>query len=452
MTPVVRQIAPSRLDRFAAFIAQYVPDAITASVILLIVLVAVALACGNPPAKVSDAYYRGLWMLLPFTMQMTLLILLSSALALTPFFRRAVSRLSTLPASTLQVVALAVLINSVCAYLYWGLAVALSPTIAVCFAQQAERRRIPIDFPFFLAVVTAVNAVWQFGMSASAPLLVATPGHFLEATTGVIPLSRTIWSPAAILHLCVFVTAVIVVGWRWMPKVGRPISAYPASATLGEAETPDAVIPATWSERLERKRWPALTLCAALLAWLWRHFVVNGSGLDLNSLLTTLFLFCFLLHGNMRSFTRAVEKAVGAVWPVIVLYHLYAGLAGLIQFTDIGERIASLAARVSNAYTYPALTTVISTVFAFFIPSSGGQWAIQGFITAKAAAAVGVSFERGLLALSVGDHMGNFLSPFWYVVTAGIARLDFRAFFGYGIVFGVIWFLIGIVVFTFAPC
>ena len=109
MTPVVRQIAPSRLDRFAAFIAQYVPDAITASVILLIVLVAVALACGNPPAKVSDAYYRGLWMLLPFTMQMTLLILLSSALALTPFFRRAVSRLSTLPASTLQVVGLAVL-------------------------------------------------------------------------------------------------------------------------------------------------------------------------------------------------------------------------------------------------------------------------------------------------------------------------------------------------------
>jgi short-chain fatty acids transporter len=154
----------------------------------------------------------------------------------------------------------------------------------------------------------------------------------------------------------------------------------------------------------------------------------------------------------MRNFTRAVEKSVGAVWPVIVLYHLYAGLAGLIQFTDIGERIAWLAATVSNTYTYPALTTFISTVFAFFIPSSGGQWAIQGFVTAKAAAAVGVSFERGLLALSVGDHMGNFLSPFWYVVTAGIARLDFRVFFGYGIVFGVIWFVVGILVFTFAPC
>jgi short-chain fatty acids transporter len=173
---------------------------------------------------------------------------------------------------------------------------------------------------------------------------------------------------------------------------------------------------------------------------------------DLNSLNTSLFLFSFLLHGNFKSFTRAVEKAIGSAWPVIVLYHLYAGLSGLIQFTGVGERVASMAAEVSNRYTYPAMTAVISTVFAFFIPSSGGQFAIQGFVTAKSAVAVGVSIERGMLALGVGDHMGNFLSPFWYVVTAGIVRLDFRTFFGYGLVFGALWFLIGAVVFTFAPC
>jgi short-chain fatty acids transporter len=446
------QPAHGRLDRFATAVAHYVPDAITASVILLIVLVATALGLGNAPGKVMDAYYRGLWMLLPFTMQMTLIILLSSALALTPFFRRAVSRLSSLPRSPGQFVAVAVLLNCVCAYFYWGLSIAISPVIAVCFATQAERRRIPIDFPYFLALVTAGTAVWQYGLSASAPLLVATPGHFLESTIGVIPLSRTIWSPAAVLHLCVFITAIVFAGWRWMPKAARQISAFPESAKLAEPEPADTFVPVTWSERLERRSWPTLVLCAALLAWLWRHFVVNGSGLDLNSMITILFLLTFLLHGNVRSFTRAIEKAAGSVWPVIVLYHLYAGLAGLIQFTNIGERIAWLAASVSNQYTYPSLTSAISAVFAFFIPSSGGQWAIQGFVTAKSAAAVGVSFERGLLALSVGDHMGNFTSPFWYVVTAGIARLDFRKFFGYGIVFGVIWFVIGIVVFTFAPC
>jgi short subunit fatty acids transporter len=52
----------------------------------------------------------------------------------------------------------------------------------------------------------------------------------------------------------------------------------------------------------------------------------------------------------------------------------------------------------------------------------------------------------------VGDHMGNFLTPFWYVVVASIARVDFRCFFGYGSVFAALWFAIGVVVFTFAPC
>jgi hypothetical protein len=48
--------------------------------------------------------------------------------------------------------------------------------------------------------------------------------------------------------------------------------------------------------------------------------------------------------------------------------------------------------------------------------------------------------------------MGNPITPFWYVVVAGIARLDFRRFFGYGLVFAAIWFVIGVIVFTFAPC
>ena len=42
-----------------------------------------------------------------------------------------------------------------------------------------------------------------------------------------------------------------------------------------------------------------------------------------------------------------------AAWPVIILYHLYAGVAGLIQFTPVGERIAALAAAISTPYTFP---------------------------------------------------------------------------------------------------
>jgi short subunit fatty acids transporter len=73
-------------------------------------------------------------------------------------------------------------------------------------------------------------------------------------------------------------------------------------------------------------------------------------------------------------------------------------------------------------------------------------------VTSESAVAAGVSVERGLLALSVGDQLGNLTTPFWYVVIAGIARLDFRRFFGFGLIFAALWFVIGIIAFTFLPC
>jgi short-chain fatty acids transporter len=442
----------SWLDRFAQVMGRYVPDAITASVILLALLFLLSLSLGNPLTKTMEAYYQGLWMLLPFTMQMTLIITLSSVLGSTPFFRKSVLALSRIPQTVNQVVILGVLITAAASYLYWGLGIALGPIIAVYFAREAERKGIELDFLFFLAVVWAANAVWQYGLSASAPLLVATPGHFLEKTTGLIPLSTTIWAPAAIIHEIVFITAIIIAGCALMPKSRRPVSHFPDTAKLTELAESEEQKSLNYSERLERNPVATIMLCAALVGWLSFHFLVKRLSLDINSLNTILLLLCLLLHRNVFRFTQALQHAIVSSWPVIVLYHLYAGVAGLIQFTSVGETMAGKVAAISTPLTFPFLTAAIATVFALFIPSSGGQWAIQGFVTAKAASEVGVSVQRGILSMSVGDHMGNLTSPFWYVIIAGIAHVDFRSFFGYGLLFAAIWFVIGVVVFTFAPC
>jgi short-chain fatty acids transporter len=134
------------------------------------------------------------------------------------------------------------------------------------------------------------------------------------------------------------------------------------------------------------------------------------------------------------------------------MYHLYAGVAGLIQHTTVGEFLAGLIANVSTPYTFPIIAAISGTIVAVFVPSSGGQWVMQGFVTSKAAVAVGLTVQRGLLALSIGDHMGNLTAPFWYVVVAGITRVNFREFYGYGLIYAALWFVLGVLVFTFAPC
>jgi len=448
-TPLVQE---GWLNRFARVIGRIVPDAITASVLLLVLLFALAIALGNSPAKTLEAYYQGLWMLLPFTMQMTLIIVLSSVLGATPFFKKAILSFSRLPNTKAQVIALSVAVTAMAAYLYWGLGIALTPLIAVHFARQAERKGIKVDFLFLLALLWAANSCWQYGLSASAPLLMATPGHFLEKTTGVIPLSTTIWSPAALIHEAGFIVILIAAGCLLMPKFCRPISQFPEAYKLTEEAKADVASPRYLSERLEHTSLVSAVLCIFLFGWLYYHFVVKRLGLDINSLNSILLFLCLLLHRNIYRFTKALQQAVISSWPVVVIYHLYAGVAGLIQHTSVGESMAGIVASISTPYTFPLLAAISGTVISIFVPSSGGQWVIQGFVTSKAAMGVGVSIQRGLLALSVGDHMGNLTSPFWYVIVAGIARVNFRDFFGYGLIFALLWFLLGVVVFTFAPC
>jgi short-chain fatty acids transporter len=465
MIPAVQGTVPSArpqatrdwVDTLATVMERVVPDAITTSIILLVLLVGLSLTLGTGLTATMDAYYRGLWMLLQFTMQMTLILVLSLILGATPTFKNAIIRLSRLPRTQAQVMTLAVLCGGFIAYLNWGLSIALAPVIAIHFATQAERKGIPIDFLWLMSVLAGGGAIWQFGLSGSAPLLMATPGNFLEQQAGVMPLSTTIWSPAAMILVPSFMAAVVFIGVMFMPKIARPVSEFPQAAKVvddgrpADAEEP-ARRPLTFAQRLEHNPIVIVPLALALAGWLYHHFFVRNLSLDINSVNTVVLLLGLVLHGNIHSFTKATQRAVALCWPIVVMYHVYAGLAGLIQYTPVGGFLVRIFDPVLTAYTYPLLIALISTAVAIFIPTSGGQWAIQGAVTVEAAELVGVTAQRGLLALSVGDHMGNLITPFWAVIGAGIARVDFRLMFGYRLIFAALWFVMGVAAFTFLPC
>jgi short-chain fatty acids transporter len=447
------------VDRLARAMERIVPDAITTSILLLVLMFALSLGVCAEFGTAMDAYYRGLWNLLTFTMQMTLILVLSLILGATPAFRSAIALASRLPRTRVQVVIVAVLCGGIVAYLNWGLSIALSPVIATLFAREAERKGIEIDFLFLLATLAGVGSIWQFGFSGSAPLLVATPGHFLEKTTGIMPLSTTIWSPAAIILVVTFTAAVMVVGVVLMPNRARPISEFVKDTDAFRADATPAPVAAAvarpdrgFAQWLEQTPLVMLPLALMLAGWLYQHFVVKGLSLDINSVNTIVLLLGVILHGTVARFTRALQDAVSRAWPIVLLYHLYAGVAGLIQFTPVGDFLVNLFTPILTPLSYSLLTAFISTLVALFIPTSGGQWLIQGFVTVETAAMVGVSPQRGLLALSVGDHMGNLITPFWALVGASIAGIDFRQYFGYRLIFAALWFTMGVLAFTLLPC
>ena len=446
------------VDALGRFMERWVPDALTTAIGFMVVLVGLSLAVGGTATETLDAYYEGLWMFLRFTMQVTLILVLSLIVTATPLFRNMVVHISQTPRTRIQVVTLAALCVGLLSYLNWGLSLALGPVVGIHFCREAERKGIPVDFLFLLAVLGGAGSIWQFGLSASAPLIMATPGQEIVQDMSIMPLRSTIWSVASIVHVLVFLFATIVAGCWLMPKQVRPISEFADSlkvadvaGTLGEPVR-SGRITLTPAKRLEHNSLVLVPMAIMLVGWLYYHFFVKHLSLDINAVNTTLLLLGIVLHRNVANFQHALRDAIKLSWPVVVLYHLYAGVAGLIQFTPVGEFLVSAIAPISTPVTFPLLIATISTVVAIFIPTSGGQWAIQGSVTSAAAAAVGVTAQRGLLALSVWDHMGNLLTPFWAVVWANIARVDFRLLFGYRLIFAALWFAIGVFCFTFLPC
>jgi short-chain fatty acids transporter len=454
----------------------YVPDAMTTAIMMMVALAALSFwlagsssfdyaakhAADNttPLMFTVDAFYRGLWMLMAFTMQMTLMLTLSLVLAETPVFKNGVIAVSRLPKSYAQVMIGAVATTAVIAYANWGLSIALGPLVAIHFCKQAEKKGIPVDFNWMMAVLAGAGSVWQFGLSASAPLQMTAADNFLTKADRTPPmaLSSTIFSPAAITLVIAFLAVTIIVGIMFGPRRIKPISMYAESDKLaesaisGELATHVDVPHYTLAQKMERTSLTVIPLLLFLGAWLAYHFFTKKASLDINSMITILLLSCFLLHRTVANFTGALQRVMVSIWPIVVMYHIYAGVAGLIQYTDVADFLTNSIAPISTQYTLPFLTALVSTIVAIFIPTSGGQWAIQGAVTISTAEIAGITPQRNLLALSVGDHMGNLISPFWAVVGAGIARVDFRQIFGYRLIFAAIWFVMGVTAFTFLPC
>jgi short-chain fatty acids transporter len=184
---------------------------------------------------------------------------------------------------------------------------------------------------------------------------------------------------------------------------------------------------------------------------MYQHFVVKAASLDLNAMLTALLMLAVLLQGSIGKLLQALSKGAASCWQVMVLYQLYGAVAGVLQYTSVGEVFAQYFAHLATPATFTLLTALAGTLVAIFVPSSGGQWVIQGFVTAKTAAAVGATPQQGLLALGIGDQMGNLISPFWMVITASIGGIEFRKIFGYSLLFAVLWFVLATALFTLLP-
>ena len=131
------------------------------------------------------------------------------------------------------------------------------------------------------------------------------------------------------------------------------------------------------------------------------YFVQKGFNLDLN-IVNMIFLFLgILLHGDLRRYVDAIADAASREnqrhsAPV----PFYAGIMGLMM-NKWGLRhmlagiIANFFTQISDNVAFPVLTFLSAGIINFFVPSGGGQWAVQAPIVMPAATEMGIEYGPG---------------------------------------------------------
>ncbi len=200
---------------------------------------------------------------------------------------------------------------------------------------------------------------------------------------------------------------------------------------IAEEPASDSSPAATPAARLDRSRTLAwLTAAAGFATWI---IIVGRQGLgrlDPN-LINFLFLFLGLaLHGSATSYGRAIGEAAKGTAGIILQFPFYAGIMGLLTGTGLLGAIAGAFVKV-GAGALPVVSFYAAGLVNLFVPSGGGQWAVQGPILMKAAVDSGIAPARLVMALAYGDQWTNMLQPFWALPLLGITQVRARDIIGY---------------------
>lgn len=187
-------------------------------------------------------------------------------------------------------------------------------------------RRVAIHFP--LIVAAAYGGELVRGPSSSIPLVIATPGHFMEEAIGIVPVSETLYSSWNILLTLALLG--LLVGFFLLQKQPDQITRLQdggySESRAGDAPARDG----SFSDAIENSRLPTLLLGLLAAAYLIGEIVTAGFSINLNTVILIFLALGLLLHDSPAAYLAAVEKAVGAARGIIVQFPLYAGIAGMM--------------------------------------------------------------------------------------------------------------------------
>lgn len=408
---------------FVRLVERYLPDPyIFVLLLTLVVFVAAMGVEGQSPQAVVTMWGDGFWNLLTFSMQMLLVLISGYMLANTPLVKGILDRIASLARSPGQAILLVTFVALTASWINWGFGLVVGALFA-----KALARRIQVHYPLLIASAYSGFIVWHGGLAGSIPLTIATEGHFAEDMIGVIGTSETIFSFFNLAIVVALFVLVPIVNRLMLPPQNESIFVDPKKLEDGSDEAVSITRPA---EHLENSRLLAWLVGFAGLAFTFQYFVKDG-GLNLN-IVNFMFLFlAIILHQTPRRLLTSLNEAISGGAGIVIQFPFYAGIMAIMTQSGLAGTISSGFASIASADTLPFWSFISAGVVNIFVPSGGGQWAVQAPVMIPAAQQLGADIPRVAMAVAWGDAWTNLLQPFWALPVLAIAGLKAKDIMGY---------------------
>ena len=159
-----------------------------------------------------------------------------------------------------------------------------------------------------------------------------------------------------------------------------------------------------------------------------------------------------LMHQTFSNFLKSIQQSVGGTSGILIQFPLYFGIMGIMTESGLVEIMSNFFVTISNENTFPILTFVSAGIVNIFVPSGGGQWAIQGPVIVEAVKAsnFNINIEKSVMALAYGDQITNMLQPFWALPLLAITDLKAKEILPYTLMLlfiGTLIFVSGLLLF-----
>lgn len=451
-------------DKYTKAFKYLLPSPFTIAIVLTIITFIIAFfitqpatqSAGNYSIKLLKYWEEGLWDggLLVFAMQMMLMLVLGHVLALTKPVNFIINLTVKSCNNTAKAAALVTLLTIMVSLFNWGLGLIFGAIFARKVAEHASNLELKINYPLIGAAGYSGLMVWHGGLSGSSLAKAAEPGHIKTMMAGIIPENEILLLPEKISYwetvgsnMNIFVTILVLIllplSMYWLgtkvknkvPKIKNSIK-----NEVNEAKVQGA-------EKLDYSRLFSLLFGGIILFYISYKIVVDYH-YDLllffnpNNINLLLLSLAIILHKNFFNFLKAIDNAISGAAGILIQFPLYFGIMGIMKSSGLVTEISDFFVQISNPTTYPIFTFLSAGLVNVFVPSGGGQWAIQGPIIVQAASELNISLPKSIMALAYGDQLTNMLQPFWALPLLGITKLKAKEILPYTLFLMVIGFII----------